>query len=440
MTPDGSAQPGSERARRAMLTDPPAARHLGTLETRALGVAFRIAEAVPMMAGRWRGRAMLVVMALAVALGAAACAHQTIPAAARSRTASSHPPWQTITQVWVVGTNSVWAWTQDTAGTGPQGIWRTTDAGAHWTAVTPAGFGQQTGKRTITQMFALNAHEAWLVHGPIAFGSAQILMATVDGGRHWASIGPLPARDGCTIQFVAAEEGFCIQEAAALGSEGVTIYATRDGGRRWTRVSRPAPLGTSSPGTLPDNCDKAVSFTNALQGWAAFTCAAGGPFLYRTENGGATWVAAMVAPPPFSLAPGSGFAATPKLTGRDGAVPFLIDGPTFHTVIYVTSDGGLSWRPVMPPGPPTLWFVDILTPFRWRLVAGRRILSTDNAGQSWSSIHTSVRFAFYRNAPPSPPTPFADYVTPQIGWIVSQTLWHTTDGGQTWKRIAVPGT
>jgi photosystem II stability/assembly factor-like uncharacterized protein len=141
---------------------------------------------------------------------------------------------------------------------------------------------------------------------------------------------------------------------------------------------------------------------------------------------------------------GSGFSSQPLLEGEDGAVGYTIGGPTKKSVVYVTNDGGADWRPVTPPGPPEGWLVDTITPLRWRLVNGDRILATDDGGKTWHTITTNVSFQLFY-AYDSPTAPVVDFVTREVGWIVLETpvtttLWRTTDGGSKWRRVAIPGT
>ena len=80
-----------------------------------------------------------------------------------------------------------------------------------------------------------------------------------------------------------------------------------------------------------------------------------------------------------------------------------------------------------------------MTPLVWRLFDGDRILATDNGGQSWREITSDVGFKLYYTYD-SPTPPVVDFVTDEVGWVVSTSLWRTTDEGRTWRRLAVPGT
>jgi photosystem II stability/assembly factor-like uncharacterized protein len=352
---------------------------------------------------------------------------------------------QSLLEAWPVSSSSVWAWTENLSGHGAQGLQLSTDGGRSWIDVTPSGLGEQVGDHVITGFFALDAEHAWVVYGGIASGAAQSIAATADGGRRWSVVGHRPSSYGCSLQFVSPDDGWCAVIGAAAGSETVKLFRTEDGGTHWQVVSTTSPT-TSAPGSLPFACDKDIQFVDRSVGWAMFGCAGGLAPLYQTLDGGARWIRRRVAAPAGGVGDGgSGFGGTPVLAGTDGAVGYTIDAPKERSVVYVSRDSGVSWRAVTPPGGPRPWLVDIITPLQWRLVAGKRILATDNGGHTWYTINTNLNVATY-SLYASAPAP-VDFESSAIGWIVNQAsptapalLWRTTDGGHTWRRISVPGT
>jgi photosystem II stability/assembly factor-like uncharacterized protein len=347
----------------------------------------------------------------------------------------------------------VWAWTVDGAvGGTAQGLERSSDGGKTWSNVTPRGLNKGVGNRYIDSVFALDAHHAWVVYGglhydpKLRYGFKKVL-STSDGGREWTVVGRRPTNWGCQLQFVTPSVGWCPEIDAAMGSAGVRLYRTEDGGKHWRLVSA-TTLGRNNPpgapastvGSLPIGCDKSIQFTNTSIGWALFNCLTNSVPLYETTDGGTTWTRRGVSAPRGSHQGGAGFTGVPAFTGAKGAIAYNIEGPGYETLIYVSSDAGALWRSVTPPGRPRLWLVDVMTPTSWTLVAGRHILRTDNAGRTWRSIVGNANFKIRYDCSGT-----VEFVTKNIGWIscnssTGTSLWRTTNGGSSWRRIRVPGT
>lgn len=362
---------------------------------------------------------------------------------------------QSLQEAWIVGAGSVWAWTQDEtgpiAGGGAQGIELTTNSGRSWSEVTPKGLSVQGGKHWISGLFALNAADAWTTYGGLSDSGAQTIVRTTDGGRRWTVVGPMPRGRWCSLQFVSPETGWCAVVGAASGSAMVILYRTVDGGQHWEVVSRTAGFSSSTPpGKLPYPGDKNIEFTSRSVGWTLFNTPGGTAPLFQTRDGGRTWWQRQVAPAPAARGGGNFggvFVGRPVLDGRYGAVGYYDQERLgSRTIVYVTSDGGLSWHPVTPPGPPAPWLADTLTARRWRLFDGNRILETSNAGRSWQTITTNHDFSTLYYSYNSPTPPVADFLTSSTGWVVqddpagNNTLWRSTDGGHSWAQIKVRGT
>jgi photosystem II stability/assembly factor-like uncharacterized protein len=354
---------------------------------------------------------------------------------------------QSLQQVWTIGASTAWAWTHGSATGSPQALELTVNGGASWTKVTPPGLGVQKGDRFITGFYALNAKHAWVTYGGAANGAAQVIDSTSDGGRHWMAVGHEPLTSipqsifvyDCGLDFVTPSDGWCQAEPAFAGSEAVYLYHTTDGGKRWKRIYVTA-VDTNPRRGLPFGCDKEIQFTSPSRGWAIFACAGSGTApMYETADGGKTWSRRDVAKAPGTFDSGSGFAGAPVVAGSTGAVGYTISGRPLKTVVYRSENGGAVWHPVTPPGPARGWVVDAITPVSWRLVQGDHILATGNAGRSWHTVTSNVTFdIYYAYLYPTPPV--VNFANAKVGWIVSTSLWRTTNGGSRWRRVSVPGT
>ena len=228
-----------------------------------------------------------------------------------------------------------------------------------------------------------------------------------------------------------------------MGQEPVTIYGTTDGGHRWALESRSAePATWPSAGrqtlfALPTGCDKYVGFSTPTEGWATFLCPNGLSPIFGSNDGGRTWGPRRLAPLPalYRLSPDGGFAqwdSPPVFDGEVGAVGLSVDLPGQASLVYRSTDGGDSWRPVVPPGGPRNWSVDIVSGSTWKLVAGRTVLTTTNAGQDWQVATSNLALSAVDRP---------DFVTARDGWYTpydTGALYRTTDGGRTWAVVALP--
>jgi photosystem II stability/assembly factor-like uncharacterized protein len=215
----------------------------------------------------------------------------------------------------------------------------------------------------------------------------------------------------------------------------VIIYRSADGGRHWQLESRsPTLQAPGTAGSLPNACDKLVSFSTPSVGWAASVCAGGTSPLYETTDAGRTWARCRVGPLPAGYHLSSGlpavWATAVVSAGRLGAVGMSVEGPG-QSLVYRSTNGGSSWRAVAPPGPPHPWNVVVVNPSTWKLTYKGTVLTTTDAGRTWQPGKSNLAL----------PAQSLQYVTAEDGWyvpVVASELERTEDGGASWHQVTLP--
>ncbi len=365
------------------------------------------------------------------------------------------------------------------------GLWETTDGGAHWARVAAPAGGILSLATIDGQVLALvsRAHGsgATLERRSLA-GGAWHDLATVrsaasayDGDLVSTQAGAAAVLDGRTV-LVTTDGGltlvrhavpvssFAPAAVAATGADSLVLVATRevsgrieervftsaDGGRRWTRVNAPADAGV-------------VTALAGSPGGLVLATAGADSRLYRSADGGRTWSTALVSPE----AHGWGWRDLGFTTDADAIV---VLGPRVAGRLLLSSTGGATWHavrlgPAAPAAPrpsagatapPTKWpaapsalrdvwhhvrverapflSVDFAGHFVGWALAGSRAYVTVNGGATWTTRGPAL---------PGRVSGIA-CVDAAHAWVVgsgpsgSEVL-QTTDGGATWSRTTFGG-
>jgi photosystem II stability/assembly factor-like uncharacterized protein len=160
-------------------------------------------------------------------------------------------------------TNSTHGWIVGRRFSFPAGlaiIMATTDGGQTWTQ-------QNTSLASniiLYKAYFINTTTGWIV------GSNGTIIKTTNGGGSWVQKNSGITRSLRDVQFIDENRGW------ASGNNGV-LLTTSDGGETWSS------LNTSITSTI-----RALHFSNANVGW--FVAASVDDGLYKTTNGGTTWI------------------------------------------------------------------------------------------------------------------------------------------------------
>lgn len=323
---------------------------------------------------------------------------------------------------------------------GSETLLRTSDAGMHWRDVSPLK--SSRGQLVDYQVTARGALVAWVASSGTATGGPggiTRIFRTVDGGRTWRSTA-IPAVSVVSIHFINTRDGWVLSnEVAAAGSMEVDIYRSTDGGATWTKVERTRVDDQRSG--LPFAGDKTgITFLTTTRGWVTGAIAADDwMYLYVTNDGGRTWRQQRLPVPPRVTPHWNDWTMPPTFfTPRAGVLPvFYSIRNNAHReiaavmVFYVTQDGGMIWTDTTPV-PLTLGsgFSTSFADFaRGWVTDGAALYATGDGGRRWKMIRPNRPFAHVTHL---------DFVSPRFGWAVRQTspyLLKTVDGGHTWVPV-----
>lgn len=289
-------------------------------------------------------------------------------------------------------------------------VLRTTNGGRQWREVTPLTPAGPSGERIYVHwLYAVDGRNAWVV-GRSRTESEEKIFRTRDGGRTWKRIS-VPNRGVTSITFINHQEGWLLVSwGGALGSEEAEVYRSKDGGDRWVSVAR-----TPGNSGLPFGGGKSgMIFLNRTTGWITGTIVSWDVYLYVTHDGGRTWrYQALPAPP----TPQPAQPLPANVTARWDA--FGSRSPVFFTA----KDGILR-----VDYQHTLWY-EATGDFEdnGHMVA---FYVTRDAGVTWSLGSLKVSSADFRSQPSS----FSDI---RHGWVKDgERLYATADGGQTWRTVS----
>jgi photosystem II stability/assembly factor-like uncharacterized protein len=324
----------------------------------------------------------------------------------------------------------------------------TTAAGTSWADVTPPR-NPNTCMETATAFF-LNSSIGWAVRMTREnigdFAAPLDLFATSDGGRRWSSLGraattPIDTPGPVYLTFIDAMRGWLVVDrgshAGFMYYEG---FKTSDGGRTWNKLAYPQ----SAP----------LLFVNQLDGFSGGGGSGAG--MYATHDGGQTW-APLNLPRAGGSAASSTFQMPVFFDDRHGVLAGgLLDtsGGTAEEVFYTTADGGRSWSltaTVANPNPQTsaqmagvmngrVWLAAFLGAGPIANRTYTRLKATRDGGRTWEVLSAPLPGYFASEISFAGPT----------GWAIigdagcrgfktdcstSSGLYRTPDAGSHWVQV-----
>jgi len=214
------------------------------------------------------------------------------------------------------------------------------------------------------------------------------------------------------VDFVDALHGWC------AGKD--TIYRTIDGGKTWKSV-----LG-------PTNADfNGLSFIDQLSGWAVGNFANARGLIWKTSNGGISWLEQIS---PFNNSQRrfyDTFAQSLSHNTTIGSKYFIAD----TGITVQTTNGGATWQErILADSIAAISKITFIDQFHGWALGGLRnaegiLLRTSDGGKAWEILKTPRAFTAI------------SFIDSLRGWASWGGVHYTLDGGMTWNFLGfnLPG-
>jgi len=208
-----------------------------------------------------------------------------------------------------------------------------------------------------------------------------------------------PPADIQDIVFATAQDGWLVTSGQGGTPQGgqAAIYRTRDGGTTWVPVWQGSCVRLGRIGLLPGAGHLYATGVNVSGG--------GTPLWLTSADGGATWTAAAPTLPPLP---------TGEAPPAGGGWSLVWSGLAFDFVSAQVGYAGPDPEDMYSPGTPSM------------------ILGTDDGGRTWRALSLPAGFQ---------PAGGLDFLDASHGWITGTArgacnqVWQTVDGGTTWRPV-----
>lgn len=280
---------------------------------------------------------------------------------------------------------------------------------------------------SFAKLSAPSSNVAWI----LVAGSR--LFRSTDRGSSWDEHSLPSSVRSAALSFVSEREGWLASvdpAGAPCRSEPSTIWHTTDAAATWQQVS--------VTGITSAACNGSLSFTDAQHGFVAALDQRSGPVIYRTSDGAKNWTMSGPLPDPPGLPMQGGRPdiqlGRVRAFGATLLVPATIAGQAgLASYVYRSQDGGATWT--VAASIPSAGTLAIVTASRWLRLgpAGTAFESTD-AGGTWQAFASDYSQA----APIAPEIVFGDANTGYA--TVRGGLQRSVDGGAHWITLKTPGT
>jgi photosystem II stability/assembly factor-like uncharacterized protein len=208
--------------------------------------------------------------------------------------------------------------------------------------------------------------------------------------------------------------------------QNVELWHTGDGAFTWER--------TYASETFDVGCSGAIAFADSHVGYRSSSQRDAAPFVYRTTDGGRTWVAQqrLADPPGFTWGSAIAFSQVRVFS------TLLLSGPGFapaatKVFAFRSTDRGATWSYAgSAPGGTQIIFA---TASRWLVISTPSVWQeTTDAGATWHDFPTDYQSA-------AGVAPLVEFADASVGFMTIRfSILRTSDGGAHWTSLKTPGT
>jgi photosystem II stability/assembly factor-like uncharacterized protein len=307
----------------------------------------------------------------------------------------------------------------------------TQDFGRTWTDITPVRrlSGGLPPELALLHPVFLDAEHGWVTANDCTGGTAMLFI-TASGGRRWART-PIPpstcaAGAGTTPTFVDERHGWLVHLEPTGAS--ATIQRTVDGGKTWSREQTFLWI-------------TGVRFVDPLHGWLAGSKLRGDMGLFGTSDGGRNWTSISTPLPSCCRNWSALFDAPTFLDDEYAVTPVTLRNAHRSSVVFdISADGGRTWRvgARLPParagtsGFPSPAPVSIASKGDWWVLAGRRpnLRRTSDGGRTWRSVAMPTDGRVIGLGAVGARRAWISVLDGRVAKLLA-----TRDGGRTWRAL-----
>lgn len=324
-------------------------------------------------------------------------------------------------------------------------VLRTTDGANHWQDVTPPTIDPPEGSVDMLRGF-LSPSVAWIAStvpngltGSAFYQGVTKIFLTADGGQHWTRSvmqGYLPVQ----VVFTDGQHGWLLNDHGDASSAGrsADVFRTSDGNATWTKVASSGPSTGNRAGVLPYGAGKwGIGALDASTAWVAGSLYnSSAPGVYVTHDGGATWRPQALGLPAGAPSDLGAITGPPVFfNSQDGILPayFASTANSPLMYVYVTHDGGANWKSTSIVGAEYAEGagMDFLNTSQGWVSFRSSLFVTSDGGQHWTELPQSSALSQLAGL---------SFVSSALGWAVDLSdagarLFKTMDGGRTWTVV-----